>query len=123
MFSNKSVMFSNKQDKFSDEQVTFSHEQDTFPDEQVTFSHEQGTFPDEQVMFSNEAEALEYINANKDKILSELQEQQIKIIYTNENTRINVMRNGKRLLKFINRFEGDKSLLDVYKDMVDLKLF
>ena len=74
-------------------------------------------------MFASEAEALTYINDNKDKLLDELQDEQIKTIYTNGNTRINVMRNGKRLLKFINRFEGDKSLLDVYKNMVDLKLF
>ena len=62
-------------------------------------------------MFSNEAEALTYIEENKGKILAELQEEQIKTIYTNENTRINVVRNGKRLLKIINRFEGEKKKL------------
>ncbi|MCL2224545.1 MAG: hypothetical protein FWB96_06220 [Defluviitaleaceae bacterium] len=74
-------------------------------------------------MFANEQEALSYIDDNKPALLAELQEEQIKTIYTNENTRINVMRNGKRLLKFINRFEGDKHLCDIYKDMIDLKLF
>jgi len=73
-------------------------------------------------MFSSEAEALTYIDENKPALLAELQDEQIQTIYANGNTRINVMRDGKRLLKFINRFEGDKNLLDVYKDMIDLKL-
>ena len=59
-------------------------------------------------MFSNEAEALTYIDDNKINLLAELEEQQIKTIYANDNTRINAMRNGKRLLKIINRFEDEK---------------
>ena len=74
-------------------------------------------------MFASEAEALTYIDDNKQNILDELQDEQIKTIYTNENTRINVMRNGKRLLKFINRFEGEKKLADICRDMANLKAF
>ena len=74
-------------------------------------------------MFSNEQDALSYIDENKPALLAELDEQQIKTIYTNENTRINIMRNGKRILKIINRFEGEKNLLDVYKEIIDSKLF
>ena len=74
-------------------------------------------------MFSNEQEALTYIDENKAILLDELGEKQIKTIYTNENTQINIMRNGKRLLRFINRFEGNKNLLDVYKDIINLKSF
>jgi hypothetical protein len=74
-------------------------------------------------MPSTEQEALAYIEANKTVLLAELAEHEIKTIYADDITRINVMKDGKRLLKFINRFEGDKKLLDIYKDMVDLKLF
>ena len=70
-------------------------------------------------MFSSEEEALDYINANKDSILTKLQNNEVKNIYANENTRINVMRNGKRLLKFINRFEGEKTIHEVFKDIAD----
>jgi len=72
-------------------------------------------------VFSSEAEALIYIDTSKHNILAELQDEQIKTIYTSENIRINVMRNGKRLLKFINRFEGDKKLVDICRDMARLK--
>jgi len=61
-------------------------------------------------MFLNEVEALNYIDTNKGIIIDELQEQQIKTIYTNENTRINIMRNGNQLLKVINRFDDDKNI-------------
>jgi len=73
-------------------------------------------------MFSSEIEAIIYINENKNTLLSELQERQVKKIYENENTRINVMKEGKRLIKFINRYEGENNLLDIYKDIIDLKL-
>ena len=72
-------------------------------------------------MFANETEALTYIDANKPALLAELQDKEIKAIYTDGNTRINVMRDGKRLLKFINRFTGDKKLSDIYRDMAGLK--
>jgi hypothetical protein len=64
-------------------------------------------------MFSNEAEALTYINDNKPALLAELEEEQIQTIYTNGNIRINIMRNGKSLLKCINRFDSDKKLADL----------
>ena len=73
-------------------------------------------------MFKTENEALTYIQTNKDALLAKMDEGQIKTIYTNGNTRINVMKDGKRLLKVINRFDGDKKLIDIYKDMIDLKL-
>ena len=72
--------------------------------------------------FSSEAEALHYIEENKNNILTELQDEQIKTIYTGENMRINIMKDGKRLLKFINRFEDNKKLADICKDIADLKL-
>ena len=62
-------------------------------------------------MFSSEAEALSYINDNKPALLADLQNKQIQTIYTNDNTRINIMRCGKCLLKIINRFEGEKKKL------------
>jgi len=62
-------------------------------------------------MFSNEAEALTYIDENKPALLAELQDEQMQTIYVNGNTRINVMRNGKRLLKIINRLESRKKKL------------
>jgi len=62
-------------------------------------------------MLSSEQEALLYIDDNKPALLDELEGEQIKTIYTNVNTRINIMRNGKRLLKFIIRLEGKKKKL------------
>jgi len=73
-------------------------------------------------MFSNEQEVLSYIVANKPALLAELEEEQIKTIYVNGNMRINIMRYGKHLLKFINRFEGDKKLVDICKDIIELNL-
>ena len=67
-------------------------------------------------MFSNEAEALTYIDENKPALLAELQDEQIQTIYANENTRINVLRSGKCLLKCISRFDTNKKLADLKFD-------
>ncbi len=74
-------------------------------------------------MFSSEQEALKYINQNKVLLLSQLEELEIKTMYTNEHTQISVLKDGKRLLKFINRFAEEKKLVDIYLEMIDLKLF
>ena len=71
-------------------------------------------------MFSSEAEALTYIQTNENAILADMGEREIKTIYTNEDTRINVMRDGKRLLRVINRYEGSKTLHEVFKGVADL---
>ena len=67
-------------------------------------------------MFSNEQEALTYIDSNKQNILDDLDEKQIKTIYVNNNTRINVMSSSKSLLKCINRFNTDKKWVDLKID-------
>ena len=73
--------------------------------------------------FACEQGALQYIEANEKELYEELGEEEIKTIYNNGNVKINVRKDGKRLIKVIHRFEGDKKLLDVYKEMVNLKLF
>ena len=76
-----------------------------------------------QTQLTSEQGALQYIEANEKELYEELEEQEIKTIYDNGNVKINVRKDGKRLIKVIHRFEGDKKLLDVYKEMVNLKLF
>ena len=72
--------------------------------------------------FTSEQEALQYIDDNKNRFLAELEEQEIKAIYTNGNTHIKITKNGKRLVKLISRFDSNKRLLDICKDIKKLKL-
>ena len=72
--------------------------------------------------FINERDALQYIETNEKKLFSELEEQEKINIYDNGNVKINVKNDGKRLIKIIYRFEGDKTISDIYKDMLDLRL-
>ena len=71
---------------------------------------------------SSELEALQYIEANEKRLLGELSQEEIKTVYSNQNTRINIMRDGKRLLRIIARFQGDKKISDIHKDMAELGL-
>ena len=75
------------------------------------------------IEFTCEQDVLQYIEDNKQNLLDELEEQEIRNIYHNDNTRINIMKDGKRLIKGINRYEGNKKISDVFKDIADLKLF
>ena len=72
--------------------------------------------------FTSEVEAIDYIKSNEQYIFGELSQDEIKTIYTNENTRITAMKDGKRLLMVTIRFQGDKYISSIYKDMADLKL-
>ena len=72
--------------------------------------------------FTNEQEALQYIEDNEQSLLDELTQEEVKAIFTNDSTRINIMKDGKRLLRVTIRFQGDKKISDIYRDMVDLKL-
>ena len=67
-------------------------------------------------------DVLEYIQANESGILGELQDKQIKNIWMGASAGVNVMRDGKRLLRVIVRFEGDKKISEFSKDMRDLGL-
>ena len=72
--------------------------------------------------FLSEQETLQYIEDNEQSLLIELLEQGKRTLYDNGNTKINVKNDGKRLIKIIYRFEGDKNISDIYRDMVDLRL-
>jgi len=72
--------------------------------------------------FTDEQNALQYIEANEQNLLDEMLQDEIKTIYTNGNTRINIAKDGKRLLRVTIRFQGDKKISEIYKDMVDLRL-
>ena len=72
--------------------------------------------------FTGEQKALQYINANEQQLFDGLLQDEIKTIYTNVNTRINIVKDGKRLLRVTVRFQGDKKISEIYKDMVDLRL-
>jgi len=72
-------------------------------------------------MFQTEQQALDYIDENTQTLLDGLQDGEIKTICTVENTRINIMRDKKQLLKVINRYTGEKKLLDICREIIDLK--
>ena len=72
--------------------------------------------------FTNERDALQYIEDNEQSLFDELTQEEIKTIFTNDNTRINIIRDGKRLLRVTIRFQGSKKISEIYKDMVDLQL-
>jgi len=72
--------------------------------------------------FTYEQNAIQYINANEQNLLDEMAQDEIKTIYTNTNTRINIVKDGKRLLRVTIRFQGDKKISEIYKDVIDLRL-
>ena len=74
------------------------------------------------IEFADEKDTLQYIKDNEQKLYDELAQEEIKTMYTNDNTRINIVKDGKRLLRVTIRFQGDKKISDIYKDMVDLRL-
>ena len=72
--------------------------------------------------FASEQEALTYIVENERRLYNEMKQEEIKPIYTNENTHISVMKDGKRLLRIKARFLGDKVISEICADIADLKL-
>jgi len=72
-------------------------------------------------MFENEQDAIKYINENEHFLLSQLEDMEIKTIYISYDIKINVMREGKKLIKFFNKY-GNKEIIDIFKEMIDLKL-
>ena len=75
-----------------------------------------------QTEFTDEQGALQYIRDNEQRLYDELAQEEIKTMYTNDNTRINIMKDGKRLLRVTIRFQGEKKISEIHKDMVDLRL-
>ncbi len=72
-------------------------------------------------MFDNEQDAIKYINKNEKFLLSQLENMEIKTIYKSDDIKINVMREGKKIIKFFNKY-GNKEIIDIFKEMIDLKL-
>jgi len=72
-------------------------------------------------VFENEQDAIKYINANEKFLLSQLEDMEIKTIYKSDSIKINVMREGKKLIKFFNRY-GNKEITDIFKEIINLKL-
>ena len=55
-------------------------------------------------MFDNEQDAIKYINKNEKFLLSQLENMEIKTIYKSDDIKINVMREGKNIIKFFNKY-------------------
>ena len=72
--------------------------------------------------FASEQQALDYIKANEHRLFDELEQLEIRSVFNIGNTRINIMKEGKRLIRVINRYDGDKKIHDVFKDIIDLGL-
>lgn len=72
-------------------------------------------------MFENEQDAIKYINKNEKFLLSQLEDMEIKTIYISYDIKINVIRDGKKLIKFFNKY-GNREITDIFKEMIDLKL-
>ena len=72
-------------------------------------------------MFDNEQDAIKYINKNEKFLLSQLENMEIKTIYKSDDIKINVMREGKKIIKFFNKYRN-KEIIDIFKEMIDLKL-
>jgi len=60
-------------------------------------------------MLADELEALQYIETNEQKLLNKLTQEEIKTVHSNENTRINIMRDGERLLRITARFLNEET--------------
>ena len=73
-------------------------------------------------MLNSEREALMYISANRKFLLSQLDDFEVKTLYQTEAVKIKVMKEGKNLIQVKNHY-GNKQLAEIFKGMIDCKLF
>ena len=72
-------------------------------------------------MFQSESKAIRYIQTNKKTLIEKLKEQEIKTVYTGDNTRISIMKDGNNILRIKNHY-GERNIADIFKEFIDLGL-
>ncbi|MCL2456743.1 MAG: hypothetical protein FWD19_04260 [Defluviitaleaceae bacterium] len=73
-------------------------------------------------MLNSERETLMYISTNRKFLLSQLDEMEVKTLCQTEAVKIKVMKEGKNLIHVKNHY-GNKPLTEIFKSMIDCKLF
>jgi len=63
-----------------------------------------------------------YITTNEELLINELEEFEVKTIFQTDKTKIKVMKEGKTLLQ-IRNYYGKREIADIFKEMMDCKLF
>lgn len=69
-----------------------------------------------------EQDAIMYITTNEELLINELEEFEVKTIFQTDKTKIKVMKEGKTLLQ-IRNYYGKREIADIFKEMMDCKLF
>ena len=73
-------------------------------------------------MLNSKHEALVYIATNEEFLLTQMDDYEVKTVYQTDNTKIKVMKDGNSLLQITNHY-GNKEIAEIFKEMIDCKLF
>jgi len=73
-------------------------------------------------MLNSKHEALVYIATNEEFLLTQMDDYEVKTVYQTDNTKIKVMKDGNSLLQITNHY-GNKEITEIFKEMIDCKLF
>lgn len=72
-------------------------------------------------MFYSEYETFKYIMENQDFLLSQMNNMEVKTLYQSDKSKINVIKNGNKLIKYGSYF-GKKDITQIFKEMIELRL-